>query len=269
MPESLIVEYYEKGYSLRKIAEMFHVDRRRCSKILKDHNIKIRDTSITSRKYDCNHNYFESIDSSEKAYWLGFISADGYIESKRANGNQKLGIMLSQKDENHLKKFNLALDSNYEIKEYVGSGYNPTGKFSKLLLTSQKIVNDLKEYGIVEHKSLILKFPAKLDERYINDYIRGYFDGNGSIYFQNNGQYGISFCGTYDMLKAIKDLYNINFAIADSGKNMFEMKINSSNEAYAIASKMYYMGHTVSLDRKYEKFLDLKKYVERRGNCCG
>ena len=265
MDDALIIECYKKGMSLRQIAKEFHIDRKRCSKILKANNIQIRDTSITSRKYNCNHNYFETIDCPEKAYWIGFLAADGFIESKRINGAQKLGVTLSKKDEAHLHLFNQMLDSDYEIKTYVGSGYNPEGEYSKLLITSQKLVDDLRKYGIVENKTSILMFPKNLPQEYYNDYMRGYFDGDGSIYYQSNGQYGISFTGTYNVLKTIKTLCGLNVKIREAGNGVYEMSANSSFNAYRVCCQMYYDENCVKLDRKYEKFLELKKYVERQG----
>ena len=50
--------------------------------------------------------------------------ADGFIEAKRDNGNQKFGITLSKEDKGHLEKFKQDLNATYEIKDYQGSGFN-------------------------------------------------------------------------------------------------------------------------------------------------
>lgn len=44
---------------------------------------------------------------------------------------------------------------------------------------------DLSKHGCVPNKSLILKFPTTLPNELVNDFIRGYFDGDGSVYINN------------------------------------------------------------------------------------
>ena len=106
---------YLNGKSLRMLSKEYHVGRDNLSNFLKSENITIRKSNITSRKYSCDENYFECIDNEEKAYWLGFLYADGFIESKRGTYSQKFGIMLSYRDRKHLEKFNKCLNSNYVI----------------------------------------------------------------------------------------------------------------------------------------------------------
>jgi hypothetical protein len=60
-------------------------------------------------KHNCNEDYFEKIDSCEKAYWLGLLFADGYVRKrKQFNGKHKqggiVGISLKNGDEYLLEK---------------------------------------------------------------------------------------------------------------------------------------------------------------------
>ena len=86
------------------LSKEYHVGRDTLSNFLKSENITIRKSNITSRKYSCDENYFECIDNEEKAYWLGFIYADGYITSKRAHGSQNFGVSLAIKDKKTFRK---------------------------------------------------------------------------------------------------------------------------------------------------------------------
>ena len=105
-----IITEYNNGKSLRKLEKELHVSRRILSTMLQKEKVTIRNNTINSRKYFHNENYFEKIDTEEKAYWLGFIYADGYIESKRKNSSQKFGITLNAKDINHLEKFKISIE---------------------------------------------------------------------------------------------------------------------------------------------------------------
>ena len=110
-----IIKLYQNGESMREIAKLTHHSRNTISKILKENNIHVRYQNETSKIYTCNESYFKEINSPDKAYWLGFLMADGFIESKRKNGNQKFGVTLQIKDEKHLYKFKEALTEGWPV----------------------------------------------------------------------------------------------------------------------------------------------------------
>ena len=85
-----IISKYNNGKSLRQLATEYKYGRNTLSKIVKENEIKIRSNTINSRKYHHDEDYFKSIDTEEKAYWLGFLYADGFIESKRLHSSQNL-----------------------------------------------------------------------------------------------------------------------------------------------------------------------------------
>ena len=258
-----IIKLYKEGKSMREIEKLTHHSRSTISKILKENDIHIRYQNETSKLYKCNDDYFEQIDNPEKAYWLGFLMADGFIESKRTNGNQKIGLTLGIKDKEHVEKFNKCLDSTYPIKIYKGSGYNPDGLFAKLLITSQKMVDDLKRHGIVENKTNIAQFPDSIPIEYQIDFIRGYFDGDGSIYFDNMLKaYRIGMVGTKQLLEKIAEILDIKTKISHEKGHVYCLMCNSRDKLNEVLHKMY-DNSTVHLDRKHEIFLDYLKYIEK------
>jgi hypothetical protein len=110
---------YGSGQTLRQLEIKYPYGRRALSKLLKEAGVNIRDNTENSRRYYHDEDYFEIIDTPEKAYWLGFIYADGFIESKRAGfGNQKLGITIAECDADHLDKFKQCISSTNPIKVY-------------------------------------------------------------------------------------------------------------------------------------------------------
>ena len=97
--QKIISLYLEENYSLSKIGEQFHVSKGVISRLLTENNIKKRKrTHIHKGDYDI----FEDIDTPEKAYWLGFIAADGCISIRKNNATIK--IALARKDKGHLEK---------------------------------------------------------------------------------------------------------------------------------------------------------------------
>ena len=214
--------------------------------------IHIRTSAETSKKYYCNEFYFNKIDHPEKAYWLGFLIADGYIESKRKYGNQKFGITLAEKDMIHLQKFNNCLDSTYPLLKYIGSGYNPNGIYVKLLITSQQIVNDLKKYGICEQKTKICKIPPNIPVKYMKDFIRGYIDGDGSIYIDTTtNQLRLSITGTYNLLYGINQFLGTNNKISFVKNDIYELKFGGNKKCLEIFEQLYYKD-CLCLERKYK-----------------
>ena len=100
-----IVDYCKKNYpqkSINIIANELSIDRHKLSKIMKDAGIEI---IRYRRKYALNETFFEVINSEEKAYWLGFIAADGCVYRRT------LSINLNIKDKEHLEKLITVLNS--------------------------------------------------------------------------------------------------------------------------------------------------------------
>ena len=156
-----------------------------------------------AHRYKVDVNYFEKIDSDEKAYWLGFIAADGYVTNKK--GRKILGIDLARKDEEHLKKIRMAI--GYEGPLYyrevkTNKIKNGLARKVSLRISCQKIVEDLMKLGIIPKKSKVLKRPT-IDKEYYRSWIRGVFDGDGHISKHKDGRISGGFFGTYDVIKFI------------------------------------------------------------------
>lgn len=167
----LIEMYLSNDYKVDEICKYFNVSKFKIRSILIKNNI----VSKSSKKYSYNENIFENIDNEEKAYWLGFLYADGYVRSDK-RGNE-LKLKLGVKDKEHLLKFKIFI-SDDEIPVFYEEYKN--SKCYKVSINSKKIVNDLIKLGCINKKSLIIKFPIIKDELK-NHFIRGYFDGDGSI----------------------------------------------------------------------------------------
>lgn len=257
-----LLSKYNSGISLRQLEKEFKCSRKTLSNILKENNVTIKDNTINSRKYNHDETFFDSIDTEHKAYWLGFMYADGFIEAKRKHGNQKFGISLNSIDIEHLEKFKTDLKSNNPIKIYKGSGYNSTGEFAKLLITCQRTVDNLKANGCMEQKTYNLKFPD-IPKHLIRHFIRGYFDGDGclSYYVKSKRYYEVSFVGTKDFLTSLMKHFGKELKLSTKDNITYQLKFGGNIQVKEILDYLY-KDSTVYLDRKYEKYLDLLKYSE-------
>lgn len=144
--------------------------------VRKRHNISRR-PKIKNNLISCNENYFETIDSADKSYWLGFISGDGRVDQD----DNSLVIGLAIKDKSHLEKFILNLESEHSIYEK-HTTLKKTGKTYEgciLKVVRPKIIADLVKHGITQNKSKELSIPKTIPDELVKDFVRGIIDSDG------------------------------------------------------------------------------------------
>lgn len=248
--DKLSIEYIINKKSLTEIAKESGIDRRTLSTNFKRMGIEIINIQ-NSTKFD--ENVFDEIDTEEKAYWLGFIYADGYISSTR----NSFELSLALKDINHLIKFNLFMKHS---KNNV--------KFDTIRcrwsVVNKHLWNTLNNYGCVPKKSLILEFPNEnifKSKDLIRHFIRGYFDGDGCITYQQRGE-GKVYCvvsllGTPKFLDKLEEYLQFENKITRShDKRHSEQTVNFSfkrSESTKLINLLY-NDSTIYLDRKYKLF---------------
>jgi hypothetical protein len=194
-----------------------------------------------------------SIFSRESAYWAGFIAADGNVDHKG-----RLRVYLGIKDIEHL----------YKLKEFLGSEHkvakNETLNRCSFELTDKNIVQGLRDlYNIKPNKSYDLMWPSSLPSELCASFIRGYWDGDGSLCetFSNSASRTASFYATVvgsdifinEMFCVLENVFNKRLPYVLSHQNGINAvaKLNT-NDAIKLSSWMY-LDSTVStrLDRKY------------------
>jgi intein/homing endonuclease len=167
-------------------------------------------------KYKANDNYFEIINTPEKAYWLGLIAADGCLY-KRGKSVYELKLALAESDRDLIEDFKKSINFNGNLlinKHQKELWQNMVG----ITIGSKKIFDDLGNLGLYPKKSLTILFPTKeqVPEEFVGDFIRGYFDGDGCISGgkkKKSSKYWtpiISFCGTLEFLKSLGEELNKN-----------------------------------------------------------
>jgi len=199
-----------------------------------------------------NVNYFEKIDSEDKAYFLGFIVADGCI-SEKSNS-----IKIIQKETNVLYDFKKYIDFDGNI--FTSKNRN----ISSITITSTKTKNDLEKLGIYSNKTMIVKYP-NIPDNLQNHFMRGVFDGDGCISIRtdkrDNSQRGqVNICsGSYEFIREYYEKM-VNYCNL-SGKN----KIRCPKGTYYVVDwgglsdveKIYeflYRDSNIFLQRKRETF---------------
>lgn len=251
-------------------------------KILKDYNtgdyklkelslkygIKYDTISINIRKLGAitnphgkiymNSNIFEKIDNEEKAYWLGFIYADGTVY-KTGKNYYRFELGLAEKDLMHIEKFKKFVDSKHNIK------YRIKTKSFRLAFNDSQFTTDLINLGCIPNKSLILKYPTEnqVPLELQKHFIRGYFDGDGYLSKPPKGL-TISLLGTNEFLNSILSYLSNNLDV--NKKCLKKDKRHLSNTYYFDLTgdnarcflKHIYENSNIYLDRKYSLFENIK-----------
>lgn len=244
-------ELVKEGYNREQISVSMGITRRTILNYEKKLNIKI-DNKKRISNFDTS--YFKVIDNEYKAYILGFIFADGYIET---NG-RTLTFNINKKDIDILNKIKKCMKSSAEFKK------SSTENCIRLYFSSIELVKDLNKYGVVRNKTKAIKFP-NIDKNLYRHFLRGYFDGDGYI--------GKRQCtlviGSEEMLKGVVDFLNNKFDTDIYYKHKGNYYVVNFNRRNCNIVKWLYEDSNIYLDRKYKSYIEnwsnYKETIRTRG----
>jgi hypothetical protein len=197
-----------------------------------------------------NDDYFETIDTEDKAYFLGLLFADGNVYSAR----NRVQITLANEDAYILQAF-------ADCIGYTGKMYIDREKYSKLILPSKKMCADLTRLGCTPNKSLTLQFPTELPNELMHHFIRGYFDGDGHISRDKklvNAYYHINMTSTEEFIVVLKNILTKNNIDTGNSYKRYKNKEVSAHTVYVKnkSAKNFidyiYSNATLFLTRKYK-----------------
>lgn len=263
---NVIIEEYlntpETQRSLTQLQRKYGIRRQTIAEHLRKRGIEIINQQNRCR---VDENVFDVIDTEEKAYWLGFMYADGNISSK----GHRLEVNLSDRDVEHIIKFQkfLKLENNIRI-----DAQGTSDRFKcRLSVRNKHLWEMLNEKGCVPCKSLILKFPNETvfsSKNLIYDFIRGYCDGDGSLgmYPIKNTIYcNLGFIGTEEFLIKLREFLGIpgtirNKSCTNWANKAFELKY--SGVGARKVARLLYENSSVYLDRKYKIYENFCRFEE-------
>ena len=259
-----IVKLYLEGNSTVAIGKMYKFDHHSISAVLDEYHVDRRDTSHCNRTYSVNDEYFDNIDTQNKAYFLGFLFADGN------NCMQKTTISLSlqEKDRDILEKLRIDAGSNKplrfissERKRNNGEWYNYKDKYA-LTVCNKHLCERLSELGCVPNKSLVLKFPDYLSDEMLPHFIRGYFDGDGCIVDAKSGNHNINLTSTKDFCISVQNIvFNLfcmkSYIYPASNKNgiTYVWTLRKKHDVKTFLDWIY-KDAELYLERKYNRYIE-------------
>lgn len=202
--EKDICNKYNFGMSIIKISEIYGVDRFTVKLALLKNGIDVKRRIYRSVNSDFIENYFDTINNEAKAYYLGLLITDGSVDDKR------IRLSLKAEDKYILDK----LSEEIGIKHLYYDD-RKSGLYS-LEAHSKHMVESLNKYGVIQNKTYLLKeIPFELiDDKYLNHFLRGIFDGDGCISISRQ-KYRIY-------------ISEYNYSLVEQIRNIIDSKINKT-----------------------------------------
>lgn len=256
----LVHQYNVLKKSSLELSRHHKVDPGTILRTLRRNGVKIR----THVNHTLNDGYFNRIDTEEKAYFLGFLYADGCVLTHQSSMEMSIG--LSSKDGYMLEwmKKQLEYTGPIGIYEYKREGKDYDDAHL-LRCKSNGLCSDLIRLGCIPRKSLVLRWPEKgsIPEHLMHHFIRGYFDGDGHFTFWTKegriSQLMIGFSGTESFLNDLEHYLvehvgvNRNKVIKDRSK-AYTLRHTGNKVAHKIGSYLY-KDATIYLTRKHDKWM--------------
>lgn len=226
---------------------------------------KLNNMGLTKlRKFD--KRYFRDVDSSIKAYFLGFIYADGWVVYNQKRRNYEFGMQLQACDKYILDSLNDVLGGVHKIIHIkpckkVINGVNTISNDSyRIRIYSKDIVEDLISHGITPDKTHNYKLP-EFSMKYFFDFLRGYIDGDGCYYDSGKNISMNITCASYDVLEWIRHIllsYNISTHIYKEKELKYRICCYDKESIKTLINLLYRNGDDcICLSRKYNKIKHL------------
>lgn len=247
-----IVSDYRNGMSGLDIAHKYDASKSGIYGILYSEGVNMRSSSAATRTYDADFRYFQSIDSEGKAYWLGFILADGCVLS----GHTRFGLQISlhHRDKNHLSSFKNCMSATHPIHCY--------GNMCKIVLSSELLIRDLAKHGIGSRKCHRTKLPDTVPIGLLHHFIRGCTDGDGCIRMSLEKQLCYSLAGHKPFLKAVRtiliercDLNVTKLIKSRHSTSTYQLCYGGNRQVLRILDFLYHDA-TIYLPRKAKVYFD-------------
>lgn len=290
--DEIVEKYKTDNYSLTELGKQYNIHRMTVANYLKKRNVEIKHVFIKNTKvyYKIDQNYFDKIDTEDKAYFLGLLYADGSYDKN----HNCVVLGLKTEDREILEIFNKQLNSNKPLSVIKPSKSPTSDKLNtggyKLYIVGSNICSRLLELGIIQNKSLKLKFPTEkqVPKILLKSFIRGYVDGDGSFSYWKSKRKGwnqasFNVVSTFDFCKDLQDYILLELGIkstlsnrggklsSEIGRKITRTLIFSGIPKVFKMINWLYKDSTFRLNRKYNKYVLIKmklSKIERYRKLC-
>ena len=257
-------ESYERLQSVRKVGVEFGFSGETIRAFMHEYGLAMLRSN--AQVHTCNHEFFAT-DTEGSFYLAGLMAADGCVK-KHSGKNPKINqfyLCLGEGDEELMLKVKNMLNATHTFHKVTtkNSERNPLWNDSRkleLVITSERLCNDLKKFNVVPRKTHTYTFPEWLiNHPMVNHFMRGYNDGDGSFYIQDKTKTVPQICfslrGTPEFLRVYRSILERECDIPVREK---DIRVNcgigileyGGNGVIGKIAKFLYRKATISLKRK-------------------
>lgn len=241
LDQASIIRDYKSGQTCEQISKTYNVCLKTICNVLESNNI---DRDNNYHNISLKENYWEDINTYDKAYFLGFLITDGNVF-----GNS-VRLQLSNKDKYILEVFSDKTFSSNKISE------EKKKNLSSFSVKRKRWVEDLSKYGVVPRKTDTVFLP-EIDENLMPHLIRGLFDGDGWITYKGHA---IGFCGNETLVTQVRDylvnklgVYRVK-VIKNKNEKLWSITWSSKKDIKVIGEYIYKDKNDCFLKRKFDNY---------------
>lgn len=239
-----MVARYANEETCVSIGQKHNVSAKVVKRVLREQGVELR----SKRKHFYDEHIFDEIDSAEKAYWIGFIAADGYINENR----HFLSIKLQGSDREHLLKFIRFIGGDEGMLKT--ECHNITGnELCKVDVNGVYFTNSLVKLNLRQGKSSGKEQLSPIPQEYIKDYIRGLWDGDGHL-----NEKCLNLISSVEILEFVQNYLHdtCDTTIGKITDHCSTYRIFISKNRKSALEHLYY-DNCVALDRKYNTSIEI------------
>lgn len=260
--------YGKEGVSCASIAREHDLCENTIKKYFNLLGLKRKSPSELSRKYKFDFRFLN--DGSKKAefvfYFLGWMASDGHL-GRNCN---LIKFSLNRGDKEVLQYIKNELNYTGEVKDVEEFNKGAIRQVSLLSFYNETLKKDLLKLGFDSDKTFTFKFPDWCKNQYFEYFLRGYFEGDGSVFFQKtSGDYGASIVGTRDFIHGLNQYLEREYGFKGwiENKNNCSVVCFRSNFTFLKLYNLIYKDHfEMSLKRKFLPFFkDIEILKSKKG----
>lgn len=276
--EKEMCDMYLRVKNKLEVGKAFNCSYSVVNRILKSNGITQKFDAPT--KYQFDKNFFDIIDTEDKAYWLGFIWCDGYLMTKDRNNHTEYAFKLDlmRDDYRHLEKLNKSLSSNYPIKLYNNGPSNYSGKpvtICRIHISVKHFGYTLFEkYGMFANRTDVSKLKREVPEPLMKHFIRGVLEADGSfVYYtdeKSNQKKMVMSISSYEDLvvwinrflyeeKLCESMTKLSQRHEGADGNCRALNFSGRRQVQRILDYLY-ADANIYLDRKFVKYQELTEF---------
>lgn len=247
--ESLIIKEYTSGKSISSISHEMSLSFKDIKALLEKNGIKIKWARAYLKQYEIESSFFRSINTPEKAYWLGFLAADGTLYENA------IRLTLAIRDRTHVERFKERLGYSGPLKILA--------RFASIVISVKDMANDLIAHKVIKNKTFKLdgRILQSINPNLKKNFIHGYFDGDGSVSISKAGYARFEFCGTKDLMDEIRYQISIDIGVfftePKKRDSIYSISIHLNEERIKKVYEYFYGENSSEdfLQRKKDKFI--------------